>query len=66
MAGYESELTAFLRDLKKAHPEIEEQQKQGRALWWDRFPDAEDQQRYQASRVRRTSYVYYNIEPRSL
>ena len=59
MKPYESELTTFLRTLKSQRPQIEDRQREGRALWWDRFPDAEQQQRWQASRVRQSSYVYY-------
>ncbi len=62
MKPYESELTAFLRSLKAQRPQIEARQREGRALWWDRFPDAEQQQRWQASRVRQPAYVYYAPE----
>ena len=63
MKTYESELTGFLRSLKAEHPQIEASQREGRALWWDRFPDAEEQQRWQASRVRQSAYVYYTPAP---
>jgi hypothetical protein len=59
MAIYESELTGFLRTLKKQHPEIDEQQREGRALWWDRKSDPEDVDRWEKARPERTSYVYY-------
>ncbi len=63
MKAYESELTGFLRALKTERPQIEARQREGRALWWDRFPDAEQQQRWQAARVRQSAYVYYAPEP---
>jgi hypothetical protein len=61
--AYESELTGFLRSLKQSRPQIEGTQREGRALWWDRRPDADEQQRWQASRVRQGAYVYYPQEP---
>jgi Protein of unknown function (DUF3460) len=63
MARYESELTGFLRTLRRDHPDIEQQQKEGRALWWDRAPDPDEQRRWQESRVKQTGYVYYLNEP---
>jgi hypothetical protein len=33
---YESDLTKFMRDYLKAHPEEVESQKKGRAIWWDK------------------------------
>lgn len=60
---YESELTGFLRSLKQSRPQIEAKQREGRALWWDRRPDPDEQQRWQASRVRQSAYVYYQLEP---
>ena len=57
---YESELTGFLRSLRKTQPGLERQQAEGRALWWDRQLDPDDQQRWQASRVRQPGYVYYD------
>jgi hypothetical protein len=61
-AAYESELTAFLRSLKQSRPQIEAKQSEGRALWWDRRPDPDDQRRWQASRVPQGAYVYYDPE----
>ena len=37
--GYESDATRMIRDLLAAKPEIADQQKKGRALWWDRRLD---------------------------
>ena len=36
---YESELTKFMREFLKQHPEEIESQKKGRAIWWDKRPD---------------------------
>ena len=59
MAGYESEITRFLRDLKQQRPEIERKQREGRAIWWDKVPDADESQRRQESQVAQPSYVYF-------
>jgi len=36
---YESELTKFMREFLKQHPEEVESQRKGRAVWWDKRPD---------------------------
>ena len=33
---YESELTKFMKEFMKQHPEEIESQKKGRAIWWDK------------------------------
>jgi hypothetical protein len=55
---YESDITRFLRELKDARPQLEEEQRKGRAIWWDRPQDPEAQQRNKASRVPQQPYVY--------
>lgn len=57
---YQSDITQFLNQLKQDKPALEESQRQGRALLWDKQPvDLEERERQQASRVQQTSYVYY-------
>lgn len=57
---YQSEITQFLNQLKEQKPELEEQQRKGRALLCDKQPlDLDERERQQASRVKQTSYVYY-------
>ena len=57
---YQSDITQFLNQLKEQKPQLEEQQRKGRALLWDKQPiDLDERERQQASRVRQTSYVYY-------
>lgn len=59
-AMYQSDITQFLNQLKQKHPQLEEQQRQGRALLWDKQPlDLDERERQQASRVKQTAYVYY-------
>lgn len=36
---YESELTKFMREFLRQHPEEIESQRKGRAIWWDKRPD---------------------------
>jgi hypothetical protein len=57
---YQSDITQFLNQLKQQKPQLEEQQRKGRALLWDKQPlDLDERERQQASRVKQTSYAYY-------
>jgi aspartate ammonia-lyase len=43
---YESEITQFINELKQKNPDLEEQQRAGRALLWDKPPvDLDTQER---------------------
>ncbi len=55
---YESDLTKMMRDLLKANPNIVEEQKKGRAIWWDHTQDQETLKRAKESRVKQQPYVY--------
>lgn len=55
---YESDITRFLRELKQERPNIEADQRAGRALWWDRPQDLDTQARDKASKVPQQAYVY--------
>lgn len=58
---YESEATLFLKSLKQQNPHIEQNQREGRALLWDKEPmDLDTQARNKASRVKQSAYVYQN------
>ena len=58
---YESEHTKFIAALKAANPAIEEGQRAGRALLWDKAPiTLSEQERTAASRVKQQAYVYQN------
>jgi hypothetical protein len=59
-SGYESDATRLIRDLLHEQPQLADEQAKGRALWWDRKLDLDQQQRVQASRVRQKGYVYQN------
>ena len=41
--AYESDLTKFMREYLKQHPEEVQSQKDGRAIWWDKEPAARTQ-----------------------
>jgi hypothetical protein len=59
MANYESEHTKWIREWLAKHPEELQEQKVGRALWWDKPAQDQDTQRRQAaSRVPQKAYYY--------
>ena len=39
MTMYESDITKFMREFLRQHPEEVDSQKRGRAIWWDKRPD---------------------------
>ena len=55
---YESDATRLIRDLIKENPHIVEEQKKGRAMWWDKVITPEDLKRAEESRVKQRAYVY--------
>ncbi len=55
---YESEITLFLQDYKRAHPDVEKRQRDGRALLWDKAQDPELLEGFRAARVQQKPYVY--------
>ncbi|GAA6141727.1 DUF3460 family protein [Hydrogenophaga sp. 5NK40-0174] len=55
---YDSEATQFLDKLKADRPELEAQQREGRALLWDKDIDREAQAQAQAAQVAQKPYVY--------
>ncbi|RJG01452.1 DUF3460 family protein [Noviherbaspirillum sedimenti] len=58
---YESEITRFIKELKQKNPKLEEQQRAGRSLLWDKAPiDLDARDRAEQSRVNQQPYVYQN------
>jgi hypothetical protein len=55
---YESEHTRFMRELFEKKPALADEQKKGRAIWWDRELDLDQEKRDAQSRVNQTPYVY--------
>jgi len=60
MALYESEHTLFMRELMKKNPHLVEQQKEARAMWWDKKLDKNERVAFEESKAARTGgYVYF-------
>ena len=57
---YNSEVTQFIGQLKAEKPQLEAQQRAGRALLWDRHIDRQAQSDWRESRVPQKPYVYQN------
>jgi hypothetical protein len=55
---YQSDATQFIQQLKAQKPELEAQQRQGRALLWDKQVDRDAQAQFKAARVAQQPYVY--------
>jgi hypothetical protein len=55
---YASDTTQFIDQLKAQRPELEAEQRQGRALLWDKQIDRAVQQEFKAGRVAQKPYVY--------
>lgn len=55
---YRSDVTDFIAKLKKRDPQLEERQRQGRALLWDKVQDRELSEAAAQSRVPQQPYVY--------
>lgn len=60
--GYESDVTRLIRGLLEERPQIEEVQKAGRSLWWDKRLDLDQLRRERESRVQQKGYVYQTDE----
>ena len=56
--GYESDATRLIRELLAEKPAIVDEQKQGRALWWDRRLNLDLLRRERESSVAQKGYVY--------
>lgn len=59
--NYESDFTKFLKELKQKDPELEQKQRAGRAIFWDKAPiDLDARKRAEESRLKQQPYVYQN------
>ena len=54
----QSDIPRFLQALKQANPNLESEQRKGRAIWWDKPQDPDTQRRNGESRINQTPYVY--------
>jgi len=55
---YESDVTKMVRDLLREKPQILEEQRKGRSLWWDKKLDLDALQRASEDTVKQQAYVY--------
>jgi Protein of unknown function (DUF3460) len=55
---YASDATLFIDQLKADKPALEQEQRQGRALLWDKQIDREFQRQAEAVQVPQGAYVY--------
>ena len=55
---YKSDISNFIDELKAKKPTLEEEQRRGRALLWDRAIDRDAQAEYSEARVPQQPYVY--------
>jgi hypothetical protein len=55
---YKSDVTNFIETLKAQKPTLEDEQRAGRALLWDRAVDRKASTEWQAARVPQKPYVY--------
>ncbi|MDD2926118.1 DUF3460 family protein [Rhodoferax sp.] len=55
---YESDATQFINELKAKNPAVEEGQRRGRHLLWDKAVDREAWQGFRAAQVAQKPYVY--------
>jgi hypothetical protein len=59
--NYESDHTRFIRGLMQDKPELAQEQRKGRAIWWDKRPrDLADRETMDEGRVAQSPYVYQN------
>lgn len=61
MAQYESDVTAFIRNLLDKNPELKAEQKQNRATWWDKKQDLEQQKINDQSEAPEQPYAYFPL-----
>ena len=53
MKLYESDHTKFMRELFEKNPQLPEDQKKARAIWWDKKLDPEERKRFKESACHR-------------
>ena len=62
--AYTSETTDFLQQLKAAKPTLEAEQRQARAIWWDKWVNRQEQSEFNDARVSQKPYVYLSSTPK--
>ena len=60
---YRSDVTQFIEQLKEQKPDLEAQQRAGRAIWWDKHLDRQAMAEWKDAGVPQKPYVY-GADPR--
>jgi hypothetical protein len=60
---YTSDVTSFIEEMKAKRPTLEDEQRRGRSLLWDRHIDLGSELEHDESRVRQQPYVYQTRKP---
>jgi hypothetical protein len=55
---YKSDVTQFIEELKTKKPTLEEEQRAGRAILWDKRLDLDAEAEYKDARIPQQPYVY--------
>jgi len=55
---YKSDITQFIEQLKTEKPDLESQQRAGRAIWWDKAVDREALESWRAAQLPPKPYPY--------
>ena len=55
---YSSDVTQFIEQLKTDKPDLEAQQRAGRAIWWDKHIDRDMVAEWKKARVPAKPYAY--------
>ncbi len=56
---YNSDITEFIGQLREQKPDLEAQQRAGRAIWWDKHLDRELTEEWQQARLPSKAYAYF-------
>jgi hypothetical protein len=56
---YQSDVTQFIEQLKVQKPDLEAQQRAGRAIWWDKHLDRELAAEWKEAGVPAKAYAYF-------
>jgi hypothetical protein len=55
---YKSDVTRFIEELRSRKPTLEEEQRAGRAILWDKRLDLDAEAEYKDARIPQQPYVY--------
>lgn len=59
--NYVSDHTTFIREMLERKPQIVDEQRKGRAIWWDKSPrELADESKMDEGRVPQPAYVYFS------